>query len=200
MSKTKANNCRNKILQVSTGLFASLGFEGVTMRQIAFNAEITMPSIYHHFGNKEELYRAVEKEMYGTYSGSLLNELQAKAHPEEKLRNFITNVIDSFETNPEFLKLLQRNLVEDDEKNQKFLVDLSLQNVYDELKMLLNEYSPKSGDGIEPLIIFSIVLGFFTMQPVSQMLNNYEYAQIDAKQKRDLLINAVMASITKNES
>ena len=86
MSTRKASNknARNIILEVSTQLFARHGFDGVTMRQIATESGFSMPSIYHHFGNKEDLFKAVEEEMYSAHAANLLHQINANATPEER--------------------------------------------------------------------------------------------------------------------
>lgn len=50
---------RAKLLDVATRLFSQHGFEAVSTRDIAGAAGATLPSIPHHFGSKEGLYRAV---------------------------------------------------------------------------------------------------------------------------------------------
>lgn len=47
---TKAN-----IINVASDLFASKGYRGTSIRDIAKAAGITIPNIYHYFGNKEGL-------------------------------------------------------------------------------------------------------------------------------------------------
>ncbi|NHN38993.1 TetR/AcrR family transcriptional regulator [Pseudomaricurvus alcaniphilus] len=192
---SKANNSHATILKVSIELFAQHGFEGVTMRQIAQAAKVTLPAIYHHFGNKEELYRAVETDLYGQHADSLLVDLHAAASPEECLRHFIGNLIDRLESDPAYFKLVQRNLVEDWPENHQFLVDLSLQGVFDELKKLLNTFIDGSGDGMQPILIFSMIFGFLTLQPVARMVSGYRLAKVSRAKKRAMLIDNIISFI-----
>lgn len=159
-------NARQTILEVATQLFANQGFDAVTMRQISQSSGFSMPSIYHHFGNKEDLFKAVELEMYSAHAQKLLDQIQADATPEQRLIKFIHAMFERLDNNPDYRKLLQRNLVDGWEENQIFLVETSLQVVVDELRQLLNLYQPGKGDGITPLAIFAMILGFVTMTPV----------------------------------
>ncbi|GAB3377707.1 TetR/AcrR family transcriptional regulator [Spongiibacter taiwanensis] len=159
-------NARQTILDVATQLFANQGFDAVTMRQISQSSGFSMPSIYHHFGNKEDLFKAVELEMYSAHAQKLLDQIQADATPEHRLIKFINAMFERLDNNPDYRKLLQRNLVDGWEENQIFLVETSLQVVVDELRQLLNLYHPGKGDGITPLAIFAMILGFVTMTPV----------------------------------
>lgn len=202
MRKNELNpaSSRQRILEISTKLFAKHGFDGVTMRNIAAASEITLPSIYHHFGNKEELFKAVETEMYTTHAKSLLEQLQADLSAEERLRNFVHVMFEHLESNQDYLKLLQRNLVDGWEENQAFLVDLSLQNVMDELKTLLNQYSDGIGDGITPIAIFSLILGFITLLPVIRHLKDRPPIAQAPEQMRELLVSSVMSFVASNRS
>jgi TetR/AcrR family transcriptional regulator len=191
---------RQRILEVSTKLFAKHGFDGVAMRNIATASEITLPAIYHHFGNKEELFKAVETEMYSSHAKSLLDQLQADLSPEERLRNFVQVMFEHLESNPDYLKLLQRNLVDGWEENQAFLVDLSLQNVMDELKTLLNQYSEGVGEGITPIAIFSLILGFITLLPVIRHLKDKPTLANSSQTMRELLVQSVMNFVAANRT
>jgi AcrR family transcriptional regulator len=53
---------REKLLDAAATLFAQSGYDGVTTRQILERAGVEAPSLYHHFGSKLGLYRAVLTE------------------------------------------------------------------------------------------------------------------------------------------
>jgi AcrR family transcriptional regulator len=50
---------RDSLLAAAAALFAELGYDAVTTRQILERAGVEAPSLYHHFGSKLGLYRAV---------------------------------------------------------------------------------------------------------------------------------------------
>lgn len=50
---------RDSLLAAASSLFAELGYDAVTTRQILERAGVEAPSLYHHFGSKLGLYRAV---------------------------------------------------------------------------------------------------------------------------------------------
>src|SRR5512146_114628 len=57
--RVSAEDRRQQILEVATGLFARQGYEGTTTRQIAQRASVNEAIIFRHFPSKEELYWAV---------------------------------------------------------------------------------------------------------------------------------------------
>ena len=59
---------REKILATARDLITRHGYEGVTMRELAEKANVTPKTLYHQFGNKENLlHTAVEERFRHTY-------------------------------------------------------------------------------------------------------------------------------------
>ena len=57
---------REKILLIALELFAELGFERATVRQIAKKAQVNVSAISYYFGDKVGLYRAAFTEPMGS--------------------------------------------------------------------------------------------------------------------------------------
>jgi AcrR family transcriptional regulator len=51
-----SSTTKDRILDVAVSLFASAGFDGVSMRGIAAAVGIQAASLYNHFHDKEALY------------------------------------------------------------------------------------------------------------------------------------------------
>ena len=56
-------NTRELILQTALRLFAQKGFEGVSVRDIAGELELTAPALYVHFKSKQEILEAILRRM-----------------------------------------------------------------------------------------------------------------------------------------
>ncbi|MCM3733728.1 TetR/AcrR family transcriptional regulator [Fictibacillus nanhaiensis] len=54
---------RERILNQAITDFGAHGFEGVNVQQLAKSIGVTTGALYHHFGNKLELYRIVREEV-----------------------------------------------------------------------------------------------------------------------------------------
>ena len=61
--RLSAQDRRQQIMQVATGLFARQGFEGTTTRQIAVEAGINEALLFRHFPSKENLYCTLIEEL-----------------------------------------------------------------------------------------------------------------------------------------
>ena len=186
---------REIILDVSTELFARQGYHRVTMRDISSAVGVTLPTIYHHFKHKENLYRQVELESYGGVKSRLMNALEGEASPEARLRNFIAEMFDVLDVDPVFGNLALRNMLDPDERHHKFLVGLTLQNVYDALVKLLDEFRPGNGNKTVPLAIVSGIFGFIAMEPAKRQIKGYPYGPSSNRREREDFIDYIVRSV-----
>jgi AcrR family transcriptional regulator len=58
-AKTKSERTRERILDAAAAAFRERGFAATRLSDIADRAELQAPSIYYHFGSKEELIEVV---------------------------------------------------------------------------------------------------------------------------------------------
>lgn len=54
------NLTKQKILEAASGLFIKQGYAGTSMGEVAKHANVNSSLIFHHFGNKEGLWKAVK--------------------------------------------------------------------------------------------------------------------------------------------
>lgn len=55
---------REKILDAALDLFTDQGFDATSMREIAARLHLTKPSIYYHFGSKDEILLALHMRVH----------------------------------------------------------------------------------------------------------------------------------------
>jgi AcrR family transcriptional regulator len=72
---------RRKILDAARDLFATRGYDHVTMRAVADAIEYSPTAIYHHFEDKDDLVRALCNEDFGR----LLHAFQKEAPPADPI-------------------------------------------------------------------------------------------------------------------
>lgn len=59
-NRPSADPTRNRILKAAQHIFVKRGYAGSSISQIATKARINQSLIYHHFGNKQQLWKAVK--------------------------------------------------------------------------------------------------------------------------------------------
>jgi AcrR family transcriptional regulator len=109
-----AEKARAKILETARGLFIDLGFSGTSIGALARAAGINQSLIYHYFESKEDLWRQVKAEMIA--SSLKTNQLES-APPidnlEELLRNLLLERFHVYLQNPDLVRLLMWQALED---------------------------------------------------------------------------------------
>ncbi len=79
----------DKIIQASANAFATHGFDGASISQIAKQAGINQSLIYHYFKSKEDLWVSVKKHCVN----AALNEVQKIRH--DSLKHFLEDLIEA---------------------------------------------------------------------------------------------------------
>jgi AcrR family transcriptional regulator len=101
-----AGATKQRILAAATKVFAEAGFDAARVDAIAESAQINKQLLYHHFGNKDDLFTAVLEEAYRNF-----RESEAKLHLDELPANEAVMELVAFTwnyyiRNPELIKLL----------------------------------------------------------------------------------------------
>lgn len=85
---------RDKILETAGILFMNQGFQSVSMDQIAAAVPVSKPTLYAHFQDKRELFKAVIQERCQVLITSLKSSIEAGKTAEESLYNFAREFLD----------------------------------------------------------------------------------------------------------
>ena len=84
---------REKILDAARALFASEGYEGVSMRRVAEKIEYSPTAIYVHFADKEELFRELCHQDYARLA-EVFQSSVISTDPIERLKQIGAIYID----------------------------------------------------------------------------------------------------------
>jgi len=76
---------RQRILDAARELFATRGYEAVTMREIARRIEYSATALYSHFIDKETLVRELCKEDFAAFARAFLDQVAAGGDALERL-------------------------------------------------------------------------------------------------------------------
>ena len=94
-SQAEASDRVLQILSVAGRLFATKGFEGTSMRDIAVACGISKSLLYHHFSNKDEIYSRVAVgstlELY-----LFVRDRVPDGPPSQKIRAFMVATAEYF--------------------------------------------------------------------------------------------------------
>lgn len=96
---------RERILAEARKIFASDGYDSVSMRKIADRIHYSATAIYLHFKSKEELVRAIADEDYAKLAG-FLGQKSKHGKPVMRLRQLANAYIDFGVSHPDSYRLM----------------------------------------------------------------------------------------------
>ena len=76
----------DRILQGALELFSAKGYEATSVREICEAAGITKPTLYHFYGSKEGVYRALVDGALDDFSRAVTRALQAPGSAVDRLQ------------------------------------------------------------------------------------------------------------------
>ena len=111
----RSRETRQRLLEAAGEVFAERGFRDATIQEICRRADANIAAVHYHFGDKEELYRAVIQYAEQCAAESSPADVAADAPAERRLRahieSFLVRLFD--EGQPAWLgKLMAREMFE----------------------------------------------------------------------------------------
>ena len=169
MQPAKANS-KTVILEAAIPLFAEAGFNGVPMRTIARAAGINAATIYHHFQDKQTLYIAAMAHAFARRSEMLSAALTTDASPEQRLIRFAAALCELVHGDPDFGKLIQREILAGDDERLRLLAGQIFQDFFTLLLGLCREIGPGYDPNMLAVSIIGLVVYHYQVSPLRQHL------------------------------
>jgi AcrR family transcriptional regulator len=80
---------RADLLEVAASLFETQGYKGTSIRDIARATDTSISNIYHHFGNKEGLWRAIHKSSVHNLPAQLRAAMAGETDPVRRFEKLL---------------------------------------------------------------------------------------------------------------
>jgi len=97
---------RDLLLEAARKEFATRGLEGARVDEIAQRAGVNKQLVYHHFNNKDDLYKAVLEAAYGQIRAEEALLDLGNIDAEQAMRKLISFSFSYLERNRDFVALL----------------------------------------------------------------------------------------------
>ncbi len=97
---------RARILAGARSVFSRAGFAGASVRELARAGGVNQPSLYHHFGNKENLYRAALFESHQRLEVFITGRLRTDRGLAAEVMSIFDGIADFHRREPEAMYLL----------------------------------------------------------------------------------------------
>ena len=103
---------RQRILEAALGLFAEKGFDAVTLRAIGTRVGLHNSSLFHHFGSKADLARAVFDQVLGRVLPKLEHLAEDDPPDLERFIDALVELADYFSDHPDEARFLTRAVID----------------------------------------------------------------------------------------
>jgi AcrR family transcriptional regulator len=95
-----------RILQTALGLFSTKGYDATSVREICEAAGITKPTLYHFFGSKDGVYRALVDGALSQFEREVEGAVRMPGTAVERLRRVARGYFGTAEREREVVRFL----------------------------------------------------------------------------------------------
>lgn len=194
-AKNDNSETRLKIIQASTKLFASKGYDHTTISEIARESGLSDGAIYTYFANKEKLLLSIPDRWLRDAQAEIIEQLFGIEGVPNKLRKFMWWILRYVQKNPDMAKVTflylktNRQFIETDEYQ-------TLRQVYSVLLQIFTEgmESGEVSSAFSPHIARQVFLGTIEHIIIRWLVKDMSYDLFEElPQTFGLLMNGLLA-------
>ncbi|MEM7359375.1 MAG: TetR/AcrR family transcriptional regulator [Pseudomonadota bacterium] len=197
-----AEQTRRQIIGAAAQKFAAKGFKAASLREIASSAGTAHGLIRHHFGTKEDLWKAVVDDYIVQMAARHLPLLQqaATADPLDLLKGFVSNFIRQTAESPVIAKLLVKDCSEPGPHLEHLVARImpvhhSITPIFEQVKQA--GYFPEHD--AESFFIFLVALGSLPFT-LNGFTNEFYHEDINSEAGVEAHIKRVLATLFGNRN
>lgn len=160
---------KTEILAVSVPMFAAYGYTNVTIRDISAAAGVTSAALYYHFQDKQTLYREALKFSFQSKAEITHAVVCSHGTPEERLATFIERYTQLLADDPDFRRVMQRELLDGNEESIGMLSEI-FQQPFDEVAEIVALLAPDADIHMLLMSIVAMILYHYEVGPLRRRL------------------------------
>src|SRR5256885_4023790 len=161
----RSERSRNQILDAALKLFAHRGFGATSVRDIAEEAALSKGNVYHHFPDKESIFRALLDRYFETMSTPefLFNQALVKGTFPENLESLGLAARETVRSYRDYVSLIYVDIVEFDGSHvRKFYEDMTSRfEHFIKAHGMKEELKSKLQDGLSPISAMMLATRIF---------------------------------------
>ncbi len=143
--KIETVDTREQLLETAAKLFGEKGFEAVSTRELAKEANVNIAMIAYYFGSKEGLFKAMIEERFPKSVAHLRNIQKHEGSAWDKISAVIDLYLERIMSNSSFHKLIFRELSLEQRPEHRDLILSGIEKNWEVIKTYIRE-GQESGD------------------------------------------------------
>lgn len=170
MGPERSGTRQEQILQIAIDLFSQRGFAAVSVRDVARAASVTLPTIYHHFGDKRSLYMEACLHLFNDWGQHHGRLLRRDGTPQQRLFDYFVSLCHSLASDLKFSSLLQREILERDTAGIRRLTKATFRGHFEQVAQLCRSMGCKGNVALTAHTIFALAFGLAQLRPIAHEL------------------------------
>lgn len=160
---------KDKIREAADELFCRVGYDGVSVRDIAERAGVNKALVFYHFESKTELFERILERYYEAHQRALAEAFDAEGTARERIHRMLDAYLDFMAKNVRYAVLVQQQLSNPETHP---LIEKNLQPLYRWIERALAEVVPEGArtgksSARQLFVTFSgLVMNYFTYAPM----------------------------------
>jgi AcrR family transcriptional regulator len=159
----------HEIIRIAARLFSEKGFSATSIRDIATECGVNIPSIYHYFGDKTDLYERCCESVFGRISVELGAVQDHVVDPYRYVKHFATALCKAFAGDSEFRQLLLHELAQSDSKRADRIVQRYFERHYASLREAIGKIEGNMSARASSISLFALTFGLAILRPLSEL-------------------------------
>lgn len=159
------------IIEIATRLFSERGYPAISIRDIAAACEVNIPSIYHYFTDKDDLYDRCCEHAWTQASAPLRAALEGDERAAKRVKRFTLALCVVLLDGDQFRRMLLRELLLARSKRFEHLTNTHFIAEYKLLIPAVGEVSGTSGAAARgrAMSLYALVFGLIVLRPISEI-------------------------------
>lgn len=182
-----------RILVQALPLFATQGYGGVTMREIARAAGLTIGTLYHYFPSKRALYLAVLDRAYGKAARHWSQEvLHGPDDPHQRLATYVREYCAFVADNHDFVCLMKREQLEGDAEQMELQAASLFASQYQATVELFAELAPHRDATLLAHSLLAMVLHHYEVRALRPLFPGYRPEHDDPERVAEHVLGVLL--------
>ena len=181
------------ILDAAVTLFSANGYDAVSMREIASEANVSKANIYHHFASKEALYRAILDQSAADLSGLVEILAESSGSFETRIAEFAAGHLQHLDDNLLASRLIIREAFAGGNNRSRELVDQVFGGIFERIVAIFRAGQQVGAlrSELDPALCASLLMGadvfFFQARELLKQIPQAEFASHPPRFSREMV-------------
>lgn len=192
---------KDRIMEAALRIFAGKGFQEATIAEISREAEVSEPTVYEHFGTKEDLLFAIPEKITRESIDEMEKILDFIRGAEARVRAILRAYIRLYQSNPDYaaLALLQLS------PNRRFRQTPAHGSIRRAAHILLDAIKEGVADGTfrnetDPYLIRSMLLGCIEHLFIHWHIQGKPEGRADILNRLDAIMDVILDGVRPRQA